>query len=205
MKKTRERKQTVGSEAVKTFSLVDGHKLETEDLDNLFYFSAMFNQSGTGKIMIPLNIPKEKTVREKQLAKLDKIIKSVGTPIVRKDGAIEFVVMFGYLFFDEQASCVVGEMNPGTPYFKEWFERIFTPSNFKEFTTLKSKNSKLLYLQLKNNQQGGMWSATMENFIELLGLPEDSDADVVMRDVVMPALEELKPFFKDLQVAPIYG
>lgn len=205
MRKERERKQNVSNEEAKTFSLVDGYKLEKEDLDYLFYFCAMFTQGGTGKIRIPLNIPKEKIAREKQLAKLDKIIKSVGTPIVRKDGLIEFVVMFGYLFFDEQASCVIGEMSPGTPYFKEWFERIFTPSNFKEFTALKSKNSKLMYLQLKNNQQGGMWAGTMENFIELLGLPVDSDPDVVMRDVVMPALEELKPFFRDLQVTPIYG
>lgn len=90
-----------------------------------------------------------------------------------------------------------------TPYGVSLFNGLrsnFTVVNLSQFTSLKSKYSKLLYRQLKQYRRNGYWTVDMEKFRYLMDIPTYEKTIEVMRRIVNPAVEELKQYFVDLRV-----
>lgn len=73
----------------------------------------------------------------------------------------------------------------------------FTAFELGEFTSIKSKNAKALYCQLKQFRSTGKWIVTIDELKRCLNM-NGCETKVLMRDVVRPAVETLRQYFKGL-------
>lgn len=98
------------------------------------------------------------------------------------------------------------KVHPDYVYLLNNLQKEFTKFGLEEFVSLDSKYSKTLYRMLKQfKSTGKMVINDVEDFREKIGCPASYKNGVFMRDVVTPAVEELKAVFKNLECSPVYA
>ena len=90
----------------------------------------------------------------------------------------------------------------------EYFEYIlndlnignFTRFPLIEYTGINSTYTKALYTHLKQWKSTGKWDISIQDFRELLQIPKSYRMTDIDRQIINPAIKELKPFFTGLKV-----
>lgn len=76
----------------------------------------------------------------------------------------------------------------------------FTRFELKEYTSVNSTYSKALYMRLKQWKSTGKWEVSLEEFKRVLAIPGSYKMGNIDQQILNPALQDLKPFFKGLKV-----
>lgn len=76
----------------------------------------------------------------------------------------------------------------------------FTRFELKEYTSINSTYSKALYMRLKQWKSTGKWEVSLEEFKRVLAIPGSYKMGNIDQQILNPALQDLKPFFKGLKV-----
>lgn len=98
------------------------------------------------------------------------------------------------------------KVHPDYEYLLNNLQKEFTKFGLEEFVGLDSKYSKTLYRMLKQfKTTGRMIINDVDEFREKMGCPASYKNGIFMRDIVMPAVEELKEVFVNLECSPIYA
>lgn len=82
----------------------------------------------------------------------------------------------------------------------------YTSIELKESTHLKSSYSKGLYKKLRKyrNTDKPFWKVSIEDLKEYLDIPKSYSISNIDRDIIVPALKELSPYFKGLNYVKYY-
>ena len=81
---------------------------------------------------------------------------------------------------------------------KQW-----TAIRIREFTSLRSKYSKLLYKQLMQWRSEGIYIASVENLRKVLDIPESYETKYINSKIMNPSVKELSKFFPGLKSVPM--
>lgn len=81
----------------------------------------------------------------------------------------------------------------------------FTRFDLNEFVKLDSKYSKTLYRLLKQFKTTGKYETRLDDFRKKIDCPESYSNKYVMDLIIKPSLEELQPYFTDLQCTVQYA
>lgn len=132
---------------------------------------------------------------------IDKLIKVSASSIT---GDIKsFFVLFPTFTIDEKKKTLTVRVNKDFTFILNQLTDNFTRFELKEFAELDSKYSKTLYRMLKQYRYNGWWKPTVEEFKQVMDIPESYSNKIIMRDIIKPIVETLKEKFKDLKCEPI--
>lgn len=96
---------------------------------------------------------------------------------------------------------VVG-VNKYATYLLNNLTKQWTIIHIREFTSLKSKYSKLLYKQLMQWRSEGIYITTQENLRNALDIPEKYETKQMNSKILKPSVEELSKYFPGLKCIP---
>ncbi len=102
--------------------------------------------------------------------------------VIAKDGYIQF------------------QVNPVWYKILNELENQFTAFELKEFVQIKGKYSKNLYRILKQYRMTGYCWISVDNFRSIMGLSDNYQNKYIYSKIIIPAVEELKPYFDKLTI-----
>lgn len=121
----------------------------------------------------------------------------------KRDGVTEYFVLFTKFTIDENKQEVSIRVNPDLGYILNDLQIEFTKYELKEFTTLSSRYTKTLYRLLKQYRDTGFYVVTIDNFRSILDIPKSYRMTDIDRQVLNPAILELKDIFPGIKVEKV--
>lgn len=122
--------------------------------------------------------------------------------ITNKGPVVSGFTLFTNFEYNKETKSLRVSVNPEhIDYFndlKQW-----TRFSLDEFTGLKSNYSKTMMRLLKQYRTQGIRKFTMEEFRELLSIPDSYRTGEINRRVLKPIKEELSPIFKGLEIVKL--
>ncbi|KJY54686.1 hypothetical protein JF73_17000 (plasmid) [Lactobacillus helsingborgensis] len=106
------------------------------------------------------------------------------------------------IVFEDDLECYV--------QIKEEFRHLFndvdswTRFSLSQYVRLKARYSKALFRQLKQFRTTGIRKFTYENFRQIMKIPETYQTNNIKQRVLIPCMEELSPYFQNLNLTVIY-
>lgn len=116
------------------------------------------------------------------------------------DGIRKRFVLFTGYEINENEQYVNITLNSNLEYILNKFSSEFTQFELREFTLLSSSYAKSMYRLLKQWRSTGNYIVKIEDFKELLNIPKSYQSSDIDKRVLDPILNELSPFFKNLEV-----
>lgn len=111
----------------------------------------------------------------------------------------KFVLFTGYRI-DENKQIVDISVNPELDYIINELSTEFTKFELQEFTGIRSSYAKTMYRLLKQYRSTGFYKVRIEEFRELLDIPEDYKMGNIDQRVIKPIKKDLAAYFDNLEV-----
>lgn len=111
----------------------------------------------------------------------------------------KFVLFTGYRI-DENNQIVDISVNPELDYIINELSTEFTKFELQEFTGIRSSYAKTMYRLLKQYRSTGFYKVRIEEFRELLDIPEDYKMGNIDQRVIKPIKKDLAAYFDNLEV-----
>lgn len=91
------------------------------------------------------------------------------------------------------------QINKNGAYLLNALAKTFTAFELQEYVTLRSKYAKTLYRLLKQYKSTGEFHVNIDAFKEVMDVSPNYESKTITRRVIKPAVDELKPYFLDLE------
>ena len=124
--------------------------------------------------------------------------------IQTEEGTLKQLVLFPTFEIDPNKKTLSIKVNEDFMYILNDLEFEFTSYEAGIHNSLSSKFSKQAFKQLRRFKTTGKWLITQEKFKELLDIPPKYRQTDIDNRVLKPIMEELSPYFSDLEVEKTY-
>ena len=114
----------------------------------------------------------------------------------------KFVLFTGYRI-DENNQRVDISVNPELAYIVNELSSEFTKFELQEFTGIRSSYAKTMYRLLKQYRSTGFYKVKIEDFREILSIPNSYQMSDIDKQVLKPIKNELSEFFDPLKIKKI--
>ena len=114
----------------------------------------------------------------------------------------KFVLFTGYRI-DENNQTVDISVNPELAYIVNELSSEFTKFELQEFTGIRSSYAKTMYRLLKQYRSTGFYKVKIEDFREILSIPNSYQMSDIDKQVLKPIKNELSEFFDSLKIKKI--
>ena len=114
----------------------------------------------------------------------------------------KFVLFTGYRI-DENNQTVDISVNPELAYIINELSSEFTKFELQEFTGIRSSYAKTMYRLLKQYRSTGFYIVKIEDFREILSIPNSYQMSDIDKQVLKPIKNELSEFFDSLKIKKI--
>jgi len=111
----------------------------------------------------------------------------------------KFVLFTGYRI-DENNQTVDISVNPELNFIINELSTEFTKFELQEFTGIRSSYAKTMYRLLKQYRSTGFYKVKIEDFRELLDIPESYSMSKIDERILKPIKNELSAYFDDLKI-----
>ena len=139
------------------------------------------------------------------LKDLEQIYKKLITLSVRietKEVIENFVLFTRYRIVKEEKTVII-KVNEDFKYLLNNLVKRFTQFELEEFINLKSNYSKEIYRRLKQFKSTGFWKIEINNFKELLNIPEKYRMSDIDKYVLKISRNELENYFNNFKIIKI--
>lgn len=136
---------------------------------------------------------------------LEQIYKKLITLSIRietKEIIDNFVLFTRYRIIKEKQKVII-KVNSEFKYLLNNLVKKFTQFELEEFIHLRSNYSKEIYRRLKQFKSTGFWRVKIDDFKELLNIPEKYRMSDIDKYVLKISRNELKNYFKDFEITKI--
>ena len=190
------------SVALKNFNGVDidllmaiCSKLKNEDINEIkLEFSdlrRMVNSKHRGELRFIQN-----------LEQMYKKLLNLNIRIETEDKITNFILFTKYEILKKQKIIII-KINEEFKFLLNKLINNFTRFELNEFISLKSNYSKEIYRRLKQFKNTGIWKIKMNNFRELLNIPEKYRMSEIDKKVLKISMEELNKYFNNFKIIKI--
>src|SRR5699024_7181963 len=114
----------------------------------------------------------------------------------------KFVLFTGYRI-DENNQTVDISVNPELAYIVNELSSEFTKFELQEFTGIRSSYAKTMYRLLKQYRSTGFYIVKIEDFREILSIPNSYQMSDIDKQVLKPIKNELSEFFDPFKIKKI--
>ena len=114
----------------------------------------------------------------------------------------KFILFTGYRI-DENNQTVDISVNPELAYIVNELSSEFTKFELQEFTGIRSSYAKTMYRLLKQYRSTGFYKVKIEDFREILSIPNSYQMSDIDKQVLKPIKNELSEFFDSLKIKKI--
>lgn len=111
----------------------------------------------------------------------------------------KFVLFTGYRI-DENNQTVDISVNPELDYIINELSTEFTKFELQEFTGIRSSYAKTMYRLLKQYRSTGFYKVKIEDFREILAIPDSYQMSDIDKQVLKPIKNELSIYFDDMKI-----
>ena len=120
-----------------------------------------------------------------------------------KVGTYKFNGKFSKYEIIKKQKTILIKINEDFKFLLNKFISNFTRFELNEFISLKSSYSKEIYRRLKQFKHTGMWKVQIDNFRELLNIPEKYRISEIDKKVFKISIEELNKYFDNFEIIKI--
>lgn len=170
-------------------------KLKNEDINEVeLKFSdlrRMINSRNRGELRFIQN-----------LEQMYKKLINLSIRIETEDKIINFILFTKYEILKKQKTILI-KINEEFKFLLNKFINNFTRFELNEFISLKSSYSKEVYRRLKQFKHTGIWKIHIDNFRELLNIPEKYRISEIDKKVLKISSEELNKYFDNFEIIKI--
>ena len=138
----------------------------------------------------------------KDLEQIYKKLIALSIRIETKEVIDNFVLFTRYRIVKEEQTVTI-KVNEEFKYLLNNLVKKFTQFELEEFIHLKSNYSKEIYRKLKQFKSTGFWKIKINDFKELLNIPEKYRMSDIDKYVLKISKNELKNYFKDFEIIKI--
>jgi plasmid replication initiation protein len=136
------------------------------------------------------------------LENLYNILKNVTIKLRKENGVKIFSLFTDFETFEDEGKFQI-KVHSSFRYMINNIRQPFTIQSLKEYTSLKSGYSQLLYSLLKEWEKKKELIFTIDEFRNDLGIPETYDFNTIDKRVISPILKELPQYFPELKIEKI--
>ena len=136
------------------------------------------------------------------LEQMYKKLLNLSIRIETEDRIINFILFTKYVIIKKQKTILI-KINEDFKFLLNKFISNFTRFELNEFISLKSSYSKEIYRRLKQFKHTGMWKVQIDNFRELLNIPEKYRISEIDKKVFKISIEELNKYFDNFEIIKI--
>lgn len=119
------------------------------------------------------------------------------------DDEIEYFVLFNGFKIDKKQKFVEVRVNQDLDYIINGLTTEFSRFELSAFTSIRSTYAKTLFRLLMQYRSTGYYVVSIEDFRELLDIPEYYQMGNIDQKVLKPAMKELHNYFENLEVTKI--
>lgn len=170
-------------------------KLKNEDINEIkLEFSdlrRMINSKHRGELRFIQN-----------LEQMYKKLLNLSIRIETEDKITNFILFTKYEILKKQKIIII-KINEEFKFLLNKLINNFTRFELNEFISLKSNYSKEIYRRLKQFKHTGIWKIKMNNFRELLNIPEKYRMSEIDKKVLKISIEELNKYFNNFKIIKI--
>lgn len=170
-------------------------KLKNEDINEIkLEFSdlrRMINSKHRGELRFIQN-----------LEQMYKKLLNLSIRIETEDKITNFILFTKYEILKKQKIIII-KINEEFKFLLNKLINNFTRFELNEFISLKSNYSKEIYRRLKQFKNTGIWKIKMNNFRELLNIPEKYRMSEIDKKVLKISMEELNKYFNNFKIIKI--
>ena len=171
-------------------------KLKNEDINEIkLEFSdlrRMINSKHRGELRFIQN-----------LEQMYKKLLNLSIRIETEDKITNFILFTKYEILKKQKIIII-KINEEFKFLLNKLINNFTRFELNEFISLKSNYSKEIYRRLKQFKHTGIWKIKMNNFRELLNIPEKYRMSEIDKKVLKISMEELNKYFNNFKIIKIF-
>ena len=133
------------------------------------------------------------------LEQMYKKLLNLSIRIETEDRIINFILFTKYEILKKQKVIII-RVNEEFKFLLNSFISNFTRFELNEFISLKSNYSKEIYRRLKQFKHTGIWKVHIDNFRELLNIPEKYRMSEIDKKVFKISIEELNKYFDNFEI-----
>ena len=136
------------------------------------------------------------------LEQMYKKLLNLSIRIETEDKITNFILFTKYEILKKQKIIII-KINEEFKFLLNKLINNFTRFELNEFISLKSNYSKEIYRRLKQFKNTGIWKIKMNNFRELLNIPEKYRMSEIDKKVLKISMEELNKYFNNFKIIKI--
>ncbi len=136
------------------------------------------------------------------LEQIYKKLLNLSIRIETEDKITNFILFTKYEILKKQKIIII-KINEEFKFLLNKLINNFTRFELNEFISLKSNYSKEIYRRLKQFKNTGIWKIKMNNFRELLNIPEKYRMSEIDKKVLKISMEELNKYFNNFKIIKI--
>lgn len=191
-------------------NLVPLKNFNAKQMDLFFALCARMKDKGVENIRFSFEELKElsdykMTATKAFVADLEKLYKDMLNLSYRteNDDEIEYFVLFNGFKIDKKQKFVEVRVNQDLDYIINGLTTEFSRFELSAFTSIRSTYAKTLFRLLMQYHSTGYYVVSIEDFRELLDIPEYYQMGNIDQKVLKPAMKELHNYFENLEVTKI--
>ncbi len=191
-------------------NLVPLKNFNAKQMDLFFALCARMKDKGVENIRFSFEELKElsdykMTATKAFVADLEKLYKDMLNLSYRteNDDEIEYFVLFNGFKIDKKQKFVEVRVNQDLDYIINGLTTEFSRFELSAFTSIRSTYAKTLFRLLMQYRSTGYYVVSIEDFRELLDIPEYYQMGNIDQKVLKPAMKELNNYFEDLEITKI--
>ncbi len=191
-------------------NLVPLKNFNAKQMDLFFALCARMKDKGVENIRFSFEELKElsdykMTATKAFVADLEKLYKDMLNLSYRteNDDEIEYFVLFNGFKIDKKQKFVEVRVNQDLDYIINGLTTEFSRFELSAFTSIRSTYAKTLFRLLMQYRSTGYYVVSIEDFRELLDIPEYYQMGNIDQKVLKPAMKELHNYFENLEVTKI--
>ncbi|MDR3960213.1 MAG: replication initiation protein [Streptococcus sp.] len=191
-------------------NLVPLKNFNAKQMDLFFALCARMKDKGVENIRFSFEELKElsdykMTATKAFVADLEKLYKDMLNLSYRteNDDEIEYFVLFNGFKIDKKQKFVEVRVNQDLDYIINCLTTEFSRFELSAFTSIRSTYAKTLFRLLMQYRSTGYYVVSIEDFRELLDIPEYYQMGNIDQKVLKPAMKELHNYFENLEVTKI--
>ncbi len=185
-------------------------RLTADELDLFFTICSTVKEKGTDEITLTFDKIRQisqysqtsNTQLGKDLVSTNKKLLGMNFMLQNEHEIVQFVL---FTMFRTNIKEQTLKISVNTPfvYLLNDLTGNFTKYELQEFVSVQGKYSKILYSLLKQYRRKGYFFMSIEDFREFFNVPKSYRFTNIDQKVLEPAIQELKPIFKNLKVKKI--
>jgi len=139
----------------------------------------------------------------KNILGLNVKLKSMSQTLEVEKGVFETFSLFGTIRTDTNKKTIEVPIEKKFRYLIEGIMENYTLLDLKQLVSLKGNYPKILYRLLKQFETTRLYSVKIDEFRELMGIPQTYQMINIRQKVLKPSMEELSKYFKDLELTEL--